>query len=553
MLVKNLKITHLLLALLFALLALFVLFTLFTPTPVHAQEGTRNSKRVINLEFEPVPNATLYEIELTAKHNREVKSYKLQTPKWSAELPPGEYTLRLRAYDQRKVPGEWSDPSPIVVKILAPEIFSPKSGSEIKTGEARSYETPFVWQKMEGAEKYRVDVISSDGKVLSRKFRTNNGKIRLPVARRYRWKVTPIGPQSLEGETQNEPTPFILWGGPLPSPQIEKPEDPWVEKLEWDNPSHTESISYILQRKEGPRRWRTITKAKDFRGEKIPFYEKYPGGRYRFGTKAHAPLRESSRYSVIEFDVASDNRSPEKAEEARLRYSLEKPTPWYFIGSYLLSKVEYEGQSPEINRKIAYTALVGTGRVGIGYIPPGKIHGAFGIVDLSGLTVNGRNVTYAAAEAHSVWRFTWGRNMLRPSAGLFYKELVESRNTSDNLNYYKQQKLSYLGPHAGIDFWRPFTSKLGLQFNARLYYSLTGLETPNDRDLSPELSYQIGFMGSYKVKHHITGYLGWAYRLDKATYESTPLGVNGSLAAAGSNQEIEIAGHYLNLMLEWGF
>src|SRR5690606_8660387 len=114
----------------------------------------------------------------------------------------------------------------------------------------------------------------------------------------------------------------------------------------------------------------------------------------------------------------------------------------------------------------------------------------------------------------------WGRNIIRPSGGLFYKELVESLNTWDNTQTFEHVKLSYFGPHAGVDFWRPINYKFGFQLNTRIYMGLAG-STPNGRDYKPSMSYQIGVMGSYRLAPNVMGFLGWAHRQDTATYEST--------------------------------
>ena len=541
-----------------ALLLLFTFWMLLSSPQVQAEEVRASSKRQIHLEFEEIEGASSYELELTSARTKKSQLFKMKTAKWSAEIKPGNYELKIRSVDKRGVPGEWSEGQPFVVKLPGPVIQYPTAQLEIKTNEEDKYDLPLKWESIPGINQYRVDITNTDNKnKFTESFGENHGTLTLPVAHNYSVLVTPIADNGQEGEAQDQPITFSLIGKKIHPPEIEKPEDIWVTELKWEKPEYTENYSYVLQRRTDAKAWETVETQKNFGQENLKFGLDKQGGHYRLAVKAEGRLRETSNFAIREFDVYSGDRSPASVEEAKLRYSLEKPTPWYFVASYLLTNVSYLGVNPEVpsSSHLRYTALGGTGRLGLGYIPPNKNLGFLGLVDLSGFTIENKNQTYASAELHAVWRYTQGRNLLRASSGLFYKELVESKkiDTTPTSSYFTHAKIAYAGPHAGFDFWRPFSPKLGLQLNARIYTSLVGITTPNGRKISPEIFYQLGFLGSYKIKPEVTGFLGWAYRLDKATYESSPTGSNGSQAPSGSTQQVQIEGNYLNLLLEWGF
>lgn len=522
-----------------------------------AQETAAREKRQISLELEEVEGASAYEIELISKKTNKPLSFKMTKPLWKASIRPGEYSLRLRSYDARGVPGNWSEATEFLVRLPSPLLLQPVADSAIKTNEDENFSVAFAWQEIPGAKKYRLDVLQVGGtQKWSETFTEPKGEVKLPVAKPYTWTVTAISQNKEDGETQEKPQPFTLIGRKLEPPKIEKPEDIWVNQLNWKTVDHASHYTCLLQHKD-EKAWAQMDLRKDYQLNSLSLPISYPGGKYRLTVQAEAALREPSDPAKIEFPLFEGDRSPAAVEESKLRYSLEKPTPWYFLASYLVTQVQYTALNSEAGsgRIIDYDAVGGTGRLGLGYTDAKKNRGYLGVVDLSGFTVAGKNVTYASAEAHSTMRYTWGRNLVRPSAGLFYKELIESHNTIINLKKFEQRKLSYLGPHIGFDFWRPFTSKLGFQFNTRIYSSLFTAQTPSDSDIEPEISYQFGFMGSYKIKPHITGFLGWAHRLDKATYAST-VGTGDpsvSVAPIGSKQTIQIEGDYLNLLLEWGF
>src|SRR5437868_4889588 len=74
-----------------------------------AKTETANSQRSVELEIEAVDGASSYEIELISMQNKKVLNFKMKTPLWKAKVKPGLYEMRLRSYDSRGVPGEWSE------------------------------------------------------------------------------------------------------------------------------------------------------------------------------------------------------------------------------------------------------------------------------------------------------------------------------------------------------------------------------------------------------------------------------------------------------------
>lgn len=534
----------------------FILIICLSSFAAIAADIDANLKRHVDLELEEVEGASSYEVELTSKASGKTLTFKMKTPTWKATIRPGEFTLRLRSYDSRGVPGGWSDPMPFTVKLRGPLLYAPISDSEIKTNEEKTFETEFKWEAVPGTKKYRVEIMAEGStSPITDTFSDNQGKVSLPVASRYTWKVIPISKSGEDGESQEKPGTFTLIGKALEPPNIETPEDIWVQSIKWDKADYAENFTYSLQRKDESGVWKKLEMKEKFTGNEAPLDIQYPGGLYRFAIKAEGTLREASKVAKIDFNVYKGDRSPAAVEDAKLRYSLEKPTAWYFVASYLITQINYFGENPNagMGSTVRYNALGGTGRLGLGYISPKTERGYLGLIDLSGFTVANQNVTYASAETHYVWRYTWGRNMFRPSTGLFYKELIEAQDSFSAQGQYKMQKISYIGPHGGFDFWRPMTPKLGLQINARAYYGLMGMSSPNGQDQLPEMSFQIGLMGSYKLKPNITGFMGWAHRVDRASYESTPGdGITG-FAPPGSKQVIQIDGDYFNLLLEWGF
>jgi hypothetical protein len=547
---------------LFILIALWGLLWL---TPIHYTLGNDPTtyKREIKVELEEVLNAKSYEIELTSKDTSKKQMFKMKKPLWRANIKPGVYSFKLRSVDQRGVSGVWSKSEDFSVLLPKAEITYPVHKSEIKTHTDKNYKLTIRWKNILSAKNYRAEItsINTKQKYLS-SFEKNVGIFELPVAQKYQLQVTPIASSGKDGEVMSSPIEFSLIGEPLKSIEIDTPEDIWVQKLSWSQPDFTNFFTYKIQKSinsktssTNNKKWETVEFKPEYTNSSTNFSYGYKGGHYRLLIKASGSLREDSLAYKKEFDVYYGDRRPAAAEDAKLRYSFEKPTPWFFIASYLVTNIQYSASNPESTTapNLNYSAAGGTGRIGLGYIPKYKSNGYFGIFDMSGFNVENSTQTYSAAEFHYLQKRAWNQNLLRLSGGLFYKELVESKQTSVASNTFTHDKISYLGPHIGVEYMHPFTKKIGMQLNTRIYYSLIGLKTPNGLSISPELFYQLGLMGSYKITPTVSGYLGWAQRLDQISYKSTPSNGTSSFAPAGASQHVEITGNYLNFLLEWAF
>ena len=110
------------------------------------------------------------------------------------------------------------------------------------------------------------------------------------------------------------------------------------------------------------------------------------------------------------------------------------------------------------------------------------------------------------------------------------------------------------GPHLGVQLWRPITSRLGFQLQARAYVSLFG-SAPNGESVTTAVSFQTGVLGTYRLNAQMMGYAGYVYRQDNSTYEASPYSSSNpdSFANPGDLNSVKIGGHYLNLKLEYSY
>jgi hypothetical protein len=517
---------------------------------------TPSLQRSLEMELEPIDGATAYEIELKSQSSSKTLSFKMTQPLWKAKVKPGIYDFRLRAYDDRGVPGEWSALEKFVVNFSAPTMLTPQNAQEIKSGENEIAKAEFKWSPVPNVKRYKIYVESvvppqadpnaapTTPKTYTAESETTEVELSLPVATQYKWSAVAIMANGTEGDRPEQPNEFMLLGAKLESPTVEKPYDKYVYEIKWNKPDNSNSYDYILQRKDESG-WKTVEKKNGIAENQIDFSKEHPGGQYRIAVRAKGPLREASALATTEFKVHVGDRSPAAVQVSRLRESMDKPTSWYAVASYLITNIDYTGIDAKNDNRVVYSATGGTGRLGLGYFKPGKDYGFIGILDLSGINVSGENVQYSSLELHYARKLYLGTNKLLLSGGLFSKELPE---TSQNATgQYTHELISYAGPHAGLTFWHPFSPKLGLQLNLRAYFSMFDDRTPNGAAIENEMTTQLGAMGSLRLSENLTGFAGIASRVDRASYKKS------SGSSQFSNQEVELKGNYLNLLLEYGF
>lgn len=521
-------------------------------------------KRDAELEWEAVPDVSRYEIEVRALSvaNSKPLLFKTKSPAWKGRLRHGKYSLRIRVYDERGVPSLWGEPSEFWVRLLPPEKTTPKTSQSIASKSEETESILFSWAAVPGATAYRLEIfadkssLANEKPLITRDTPTTQLNVPVSVAKSYIWRVRVIMEENELGEADKSDATFTVNGTKLSSPEIIDPGTDFVRDLSWTKPSKSETFTYSLERAMPKGKWKTFEKKTAFPETKIPFNEKYPGGRWRLRVQSTAALRPSSAIATHEFNVRDGDRSEEAANLARLRESLDQPAKFYFITSYFVTNIQYSGIVRERATAVNFNAVGGTGRVGLGYVFPQTPWSTFAVVDLSGFNIKGQTSTFASAELHAVWRRHWNVSLLRASGGLFYKELPEASGFAlGGTGDVDVSKLSSFGPHVGFEFLHPFTYKVGLQLNARAYMSVAG-STPNGEALKPQASYQFSVLGSYRLGRETVGFAGYSYRKDNGAYAARPGDPNdpsSGAANAGDENSISITGHYLNLILEYAF
>lgn len=516
-------------------------------------------RREVSFEWEEVPNAKSYEVEIRAVTNDGTNgktiNFKTRDAIWTGKLVPGKYMMSLRSRDLRGVPGEWSLPSEFNVNLDPVKVKSPAANAQIKSDETEEITQKFEWEPVQGAQQYQFELTSEDGKI--HKVETIQGldyKVEIPVAKTYTWKITGLGDKEIKSDSVTV-SEFTVVGKKIPAPTIKAPESEFVREITWARPEHVENYDLNLNRiNPATKKWEKVLTQENVTGETFNFEQKHPGGIYRLEIKAKGTKRQASDTAKINFKVIDGNRSPAAEYNALVRKSIDRLTGWYAIASYLITKVNYHGESLENNSRTTDNILGGTGRVGAGYFDPSGKWGFVGIADMSGFIMYGSNHTYSSIELNGISRHVVGDlGEGRFIGGIYYKEIPQLIGipVSGSNGTVEFSQTAVAGPHFGAEYWHSLSPKLGFQVNAHFYYSLMTIKTPNGNDSDPRMSYQVGLMGSYRVSKRFTGLMGLTQKVDQVAYKVQQTG--NPTQAPGSFNSTRITGQYLSFFAEYGF
>lgn len=508
-------------------------------------------ERAVDLSWEPIPGAVSYELEVSGKVRATKSLFPFPTTEATLKLAPDIYEIRIRSIDKRRVPGEWGKDMTVRVSPLAPTWVSPNEGSLLKFKSYDKGSANLKWSTVPGARFFKIYIQSTTSEfALTTVTEKNELNVDLPIEEKYKVQITSLIEKSEDGESESKSATlaFATQGLQLKKPRIKKPETDFIYDISWIKVDRAESYSFELSKKGKDQKWELISESKNTTSLSVPLPESYSGGTYKLTVTAYAKKIRPSLASTLEFPLFEGERSAEAYEAFLRKQSLEKPSNFYFVASYLITSISYTGQFRETNQNSRFSALGGTGRLGMGYLPTNKNWGTFGIVDLSGFLIGDKNNTFPSVEIHGLWKRYISSYQLRVSGGVFVRALPEVVPDTTAEIGYVVKNISGAGPHLGFDLWKPITPKLGIQFNWHVYQAMSKIQTPNSQPLTATFSHQIGLLGSYRYSPRIMAYAGYANRVDQMAYQATP----GS-AGDGQSNSVSIAGHYLNLLLEVSF
>ncbi len=509
--------------------------------------------RFATLEWDQVSNTSIYETEVQNKATGELQYFKSKESVIELKLVVGNFKVRMRSYDLRGAPGKWGAERGL--DIYPPDIKVKNKVIETVVNQNNDVNYEFKWEPIDKKIKYNIyveDVTLNEIKNYT--VTDENFVLELNNRNEYRWWVVAVI-NNIEGLKPEVVNQLILKGDTLDLPNLDIPSDGYVEQIYWSEVENAELYEYetYIKKKND---WAKIELGPGIIGDRyVSIPKDFKGGNYKIKIRALAKYANPSKWQEQTFFLKNGDRSKNALQSFLLKTSLFLPTNKYFVASYLLTSIDYT--SKYIFTNVNFKAIGGTGRLGMGYIKPHSSFGVYGIGDMSGFTIYGKSRTYKSIEIHGFYRKKFDFFNYRISGGVFIRDLPELSSQNSSGTEAQFNSVSVLGPQIGFEYWKVFTTKLGLQINARYYHSVVGLQIPDQQKIVSTPSYQIGLLGSLKLTPNIMGLAGYAYRKDQISYKVKPgskdIRANGRLDSGSETNTITVQGHYLNLVLELGF
>lgn len=506
--------------------------------------------RYATLEWAKIPNTSLYETEVKNSTTGNIQTHKTTKPIIELKLTVGDYKIRTRSYDMRGAPGSWGKERSLLIVPPDVKIKTPQKISLVSANNTEMVELD--WEPIDSVQKYQItleDLSKKDSKKIL--VDATPAKIELATRAKYKWSVKAVI-NDIEGENRDADHFIDLNGAKLKTPELEIPSDGFVESISWAEIENADKYEYSLFKKDN-NQWIKYDLGKTTTEKNIILIPaSVPAGTYKIQVKAISEYSITSDSAEQIFPLKVGNRSKNAFQSFLLRTSLDMPTDKYFVASYLITSIDYKSRF--IATDVNFKALGGTGRLGMGFIKPKASYGLYGIADMSGFMINNEVHRFKSLEIHGFYRKKSNLQQYRVSGGIFVRDLPELSSSKAGGSQFNL--VSVLGPQIGFEYWKVMTQKLGLQINARYYYSMMKLQTPGGAEIVPTSSYQLGVLGSLKLTPQIMGLAGYAFRKDQLAYKSVA-GVVDNTSGIASNgtqvNSIAIQGHYLNLVLELGF
>ena len=233
---------------------LFFFFLFFILCSSWAQ--TSKGERWLDLEWEPVEGAIAYEVELyEIKEGRyyTVGTFKTDVSRWTKNVQPGKYVIKMRSLDSRGVGGEWSEEIPVPVKLPFPQKNYPRPGEVFEVEDGKGKEVFFQWEGVAGASFYKLNIYDENGAKLYSTI-TSEQQVSLHLERlaRYEWEVLPLFSKEDQVAEKSSTQPFTLIGGELKTPDLESKVLDKEVLVTWGKVENATSYEYeILQEKNG--------------------------------------------------------------------------------------------------------------------------------------------------------------------------------------------------------------------------------------------------------------------------------------------------------------
>jgi hypothetical protein len=280
-----------------------------------------NSKVPVELEWEEVAGAKLYELEFRNLEGKKLNTFKSPNHIFKFKFRTGKYRVRARVADDRKVYGEWSEPqefavTPKPVKLPA-EPVKTKGIIDKKTLVA---EVIIHWGQAPGASQYRVKIVNEKDVVVKEDIVRGFYYKTYLQAGIYTTTLTSISAEGIESEPVTLPGKVVIETVQLDKPifVLEEVVDPTNPKLKvqrlpqtggkptlkWKDPSPlADTVGTLEYRYFFGEEWIPVESFTSTNAKEVILEKSVKPGRYRINAWCESHGLKKSEATTYEFVV----------------------------------------------------------------------------------------------------------------------------------------------------------------------------------------------------------------------------------------------------------
>ena len=280
--------------------------------------------RELEIELDPVEGAKGYEIKITPVQGTpgEIITEKMAAPEIKRRLPLGHWSIAIRSFDRRNVPGKWKDLGTVDILFTAPKLIAPEPNKIINKVKTEGQDITFRWDTFNPAAAFEIEIAKIDGEIIKKEtIQGSEFSTKLPPGS-YRWTLKSILPDgvSLDGKDP-DPSLFQLLGNKLADPAIQKPKTIPPESITWSEVPQATSYKILFLRIKDASGTdlkdpvSLIDRAQPTNSIEIPPMDP---GTYKLTVVATAENYESSRERKIQFRIKKTKEAPKKTAAGTL-------------------------------------------------------------------------------------------------------------------------------------------------------------------------------------------------------------------------------------------
>jgi hypothetical protein len=272
-------------------------FFLCVATPAFAEGTSVVGTKLVEIEWEEVPDATGYEVQLSPVPKGKPLVFRTSGTQFSEAVPFGQYWLRIRSKSKVGAFSPWSERAELDVVAKVLQLLEPADNAEIFSQGDAKQSVELKWSPVEKAKRYTLKVWTEVAKDKPYNFTTTttSKRLRLSPGRSYYWQVTFESAGGVDYYQEPQTFTFTLNGTRLLAPSDLDPKT-----LSWKaSPGAQAYQGKLFYRHLDETTWTLIKETKLLEPKWVN--EKLKPGHYKLELVATAPRRMNSEVTVHEF------------------------------------------------------------------------------------------------------------------------------------------------------------------------------------------------------------------------------------------------------------